>query len=242
MPAIVPSLSRRVYADERMDDMSIRDERLEAALHELRYVNRYLGGYRALRKALGPIYDDSAAPVTVLDLGCGICDNADRMVRWGEAAGVTVRVTAIDANPATVSYADKYLDSTLPTALRDRVGVILGDAQALAYDTDAFHVVTASLFLHHFDDDGCVQLLSEMSRIGSRGVVVNDLHRHLLAYAGIRAISALLPVSPMFRHDGPLSVRRAFRPRELAALAAEAGLPEARVRRHRPYRLTLSTL
>jgi hypothetical protein len=37
--------------------------------------------------------------------------------------------------------------------------------------------------------------------------------------------------------DGLLSIRRAFRPRELADAFAAAGIPGARIRRTFPYRL-----
>jgi hypothetical protein len=42
----------------------------------------------------------------------------------------------------------------------------------------------------------------------------------------------------MFRHDGPVSVLRAFTARELLAIARRAGIP-ARVHRSFPYRLVL---
>jgi hypothetical protein len=61
------------------------------------------------------------------------------------------------------------------------------------------------------------------------GVVVNDLHRHPLAWAGIHVITRVLSGNPMLRNDAPLSVLRAFRRHELLELAREAGLPEARV-------------
>jgi hypothetical protein len=41
------------------------------------------------------------------------------------------------------------------------------------------------------------------------------------------------------RHDGPLSVRRAFTPAELDDLARAAGLPGARVHAHVPFRVSL---
>jgi hypothetical protein len=41
------------------------------------------------------------------------------------------------------------------------------------------------------------------------------------------------------RHDGALSIRRAYVPDELLAMAREAGLETARVYAHFPWRMTL---
>jgi len=44
---------------------------------------------------------------------------------------------------------------------------------------------------------------------------------------------------PLTRHDGALSIRRAYTPGELHALALAAGLPQPRVYSHWPWRMTL---
>ena len=85
---------------------------------------------------------------------------------------------------------------------------------------------SASLFLHHFPPEDVARLLREMGRV-ARVVVVNDLHRHPLAYHAIRTLARLSP-SEMFRHDAPMSVRRGFTGPELDALLAEAGLVATR--------------
>ncbi len=243
MSAIFPSLAQRIYAEELMDDLSTDTDQLRRALNELRYVNIFLGGYRALRKRLTPyLAARSGTTISILDIGTGIADYPERMVRWGAATGAEVSVTGVDANPAAVTCARSYLDERLPRSLRSRARVIHADAADLSFPDDSFNVVTGSLFLHHFDDAGVVWMLREMARIASDGILVNDLHRHRLAYMGIRAIAGVMPVSAMFANDGPLSVRRAFRPDELRSMAVEAGLPDAVVGRHWAFRLTLSTV
>lgn len=226
-----------------MDDLSIGEERLERVLFELRYVNRFLGGYRALRREFDPLIRSwSGGPLKVLDLGAGLGDHAVELVTWGRRRGVRIEVTALDANPAAVDYCRSYLDRRLSGPDRASVRAVLADALDAPYPERTFHVVAASLFLHHFDDDSAAALLRGMDRMATVGIVVNDLHRHPLAYAGIRALAAVLPVSPMFKHDGPLSVRRAFKPSELADIARAAGLADARIRWHWAFRLTLSTI
>ena len=243
MSVVVPSFDRRIFADEQMDDRSSDEDELRRALQELRYVNVFLGGYRSLRAHLGPYLPvRRPGPVTILDLGTGIGDYPERMVRWGAEAGTEVTVTAVDVNLAAVSSARAFLDDRLPPGLRGRVHVEQADATRLTFPDDAFNLVTASLFLHHFDDPTAVAMLRNMARIASDGLIVNDLHRHRLAYLGIRTIAAILPVTPMFANDGPLSVRRAFRPDELRRMASQAELLNAVVTRHWAFRLTLSTV
>jgi ubiquinone/menaquinone biosynthesis C-methylase UbiE len=115
---------------------------------------------------------------------------------------------------------------------------VVGDALALPFRDGTFDVVMASLFFHHLSDEDCVRVLAQMWRIAKRLVLVNDLHRHAVAYFSIRGLTAMFSKSPMVRHDGPVSVMRAFRPNELLSIAKRAGVP-ARVHRSFPYRLVL---
>jgi ubiquinone/menaquinone biosynthesis C-methylase UbiE len=115
---------------------------------------------------------------------------------------------------------------------------VAGDALQLPFADRSFDVVTASLFFHHLTDEQCVDALKEMWRVARRSVLVNDLHRHAAAYYSIRILTVLFSRSAMVRHDGPVSVCRAFRPEELLNIARSAGI-HARVFRSFPYRLVL---
>lgn len=242
--AFVPDFSRRADLVERMDDFSIADQRLGRALRELRRVNRYLGGSRAVLRELAPVLERRrGGALKLLDVGTGLADIPERIVRAGARCDVDVRVTAIDANPATVAMAREALNRRLNVELRSRIHVRTGDVMSLDNLEDhRFDIVVASLFLHHFYGDDLLRVLSTLDRLASVGMIVNDLHRHAIAYAAIRVIAALLPVSEMFRHDGPASVRRGFTPTELRELGSAAALRHFRIRRHWPYRLTLSTV
>ena len=239
----VPDFAQRAHADEMMDDFAITDRRLTQALDEIRLVNRLLGGYAASMAVLRPFLKrQGGRPTRLLDVGTGSADLPEHLVRWADRHGADVRVVAVDANPATVDYAREALGRRLPSALRDRIRVEVGDALALPYEAGSFDVAHAAMFVHHFERDRAVALLREMRRTSRQGLVVNDLHRHPLGYYGIWALARAFPVSPMFRHDAPLSVLRGFRRDELCALAAAAGLPTPDVRWHWAFRWTLSTV
>jgi hypothetical protein len=56
------------------------------------------------------------------------------------------------------------------------------------------------------------------------GVIINDLHRHPLAWAFIWAATRLLSRNRLIRHDAPLSVWRGFRPADFERLKKTPGL------------------
>ena len=237
----LPDLSTRARLSEWMDNPSVQGNDLERALTDLRRINTLLGGYRASDAVLDPLF--RARPsLRVLDVGTGTGDYPARFVHRGRRFGASVEAVGVDLNPTTVGRGRAWLDAALPPPLRPQVRLDIGDALALPYPDDAFDVAHAALFLHHVHGDDAVQLLREMNRVSRLGVLVNDLHRHPLAYLGIWALSRLLRMSPMVQHDGPISVRRGFRRAELQTLAHRAGLPPPTVRWHWAFRWTLSTI
>ncbi len=221
-----------------MDDMSITDHRLHDALRDLRWTNRLLGGYASTRRVLIPLMADNAR-LRVLDIGTGGGDSLIDLIHVGHSQGCRVEAVGIDLNAGAVDYARRYLDQHLSERMRRRVTVETGDALDLSYDDDSFDVALSSLFLHHFDEEPSARVVREMARVSRQGVLVNDLHRHPLAYLGVWALSRLLPASDMYRHDAPLSVRRGFRREELQSIATRAGLSDVEIRWHWAFRWTM---
>jgi ubiquinone/menaquinone biosynthesis C-methylase UbiE len=209
------SLRDRAYEDEIMDDLTRPQAEFDAAYRELKVINEWLGGIRAIRRFL-----PHDANLSILDVAAGGCDVSEALLRR-----VPCRIAALDLNPRGLRFAKL----AWPVA---------GDALQLPFRDRTFDVVMSSLFFHHLSNEDCTRVLKEMWRTAKRRVLVNDLHRHRVAYFSIRALSAVFSKSRMVRHDGPLSVRRAFRPAELLSIAERAGLP-ARVHRSFPYRLVL---
>jgi hypothetical protein len=94
--------------------------------------------------------------------------------------------------------------------------------------------------LHHLEPPEAVKLLREMARVAREAVIVNDLDRARPWLLGAQILSRLATRNRYTRHDAPLSVRRAYRPDELAALAKRAGLREgARLWTRPRYRYAL---
>jgi hypothetical protein len=64
-------------------------------------------------------------------------------------------------------------------------------------------------------------LLENLSRIARYGIIVNDLHRHAMAYLGISLLTRIFSRSAIVRYDGPASVLRGFLRKELPSLFPE---------------------
>jgi ubiquinone/menaquinone biosynthesis C-methylase UbiE len=105
-----------------------------------------------------------------------------------------------------------------------RLTLATADGRTLPYPDDSFDVVHTSLVIHHLDPADAVALLREMRRVSRRGVVVNDLRRGWHYWLGARLLAWIGTRNRFSRHDGPLSVRRAYSAGELRALLAVAGL------------------
>jgi hypothetical protein len=114
---------------------------------------------------------------------------------------------------------------------------VVADVRALPFRAGSFDVVTASLFLHHFDDGELPEVLSRLFALARRALVVNDLHRACVPYAFARCVFPLLLRSPVSVTDGLISIRRAFLPAELEQAFRAARIPDVRVSRSFPYRL-----
>lgn len=99
-------------------------------------------------------------------------------------------------------------------------------------------MVCSSLFHHHLSRAEAVDLFRGMAAAGRR-VLVQDLLRGTVGYAlawwGLRLLSS----SEVAHVDGPRSVRAAFTLPEVRAMATEAGLVGAVVRRSWPERFVL---
>ena len=244
----MPSFNARTDEDEQMDDFSIDDERLTDALQQLRLINQYLSGYSTTMSFLKPYLRSRAKdmhPKTrILDVGTGIADFPEQIIQWADRhlRDHEIEIVAIDANPVTVAFAQKTLNERLPKRLSDHIQVETADALALPYADNAFDLAIGAMFLHHFPHDAATKIVRSMQRVSRDGILINDLHRHPLAYYGIYTLTHVLPAAPMVRNDGPISVLRGFRAPELAAIAQAASLPNVSIRWRFPFRWLLTTV
>ena len=118
-----------------------------------------------------------------------------------------LEVTAVDSRPEVLAAAER-----LEPGLRHhpRITLAVADGRSLPYPDSAFDVGHASLVLHHLERPVAIELLAELRRVVRIGVVVNDLARSRVALLGAKVLLPLMTRNAWTRHDGVLSVRRAW--------------------------------
>jgi len=190
---------------------------LEANLRDLARINRLTGGTRLSVRAVAALGDVTS----ILDVGTGAADIPMTLLARARAAGRTLSITATDSRPEIVAAARR-----VRPAVGRTVGLELAvaDGRGLPYPDGAFDVAHASMVVHHLAPDEVVAFLHELRRVARAGIVVNDLVRGQLAWLGGWLLVRALGAGRYARHDGPLSVRRAYSRPELLELVAAAGL------------------
>jgi 2-polyprenyl-3-methyl-5-hydroxy-6-metoxy-1,4-benzoquinol methylase len=224
-----PRFRERLAADELMDDPAAPAAELRGALAQLESINRWLSGFAPSRDGIRRLLPAGCRELTLLDVGSGAGDMPRRIVEWAAGRGLRARVLGIDLSAVAVELARAR---TPPGAAIEHQAQDLFSLEG----EERFDIVHASLALHHFNGESAVAALAHMLRLARWGLVLNDLHRHFLAYHSFRALSALFWRNRLIRHDGPISVRRGFRRGELAAMLAVAGAARCEVRWRWPFR------
>jgi ubiquinone/menaquinone biosynthesis C-methylase UbiE len=191
----------------------------DATLGDVHRLNAWFGGYRLTRRWIRRFGADGAnGRALVIDVGGGGGDFARWLVDRAGGPGASLRVVVVDREL-----------TLLPTP-----GVlgVCADATALPFRAGAADLVTATLTLHHLEAAAAVRGLAEMRAVARRGVVVNDLLRTRLTLALVWLATRLFARHRFARHDGPLSVRRAYAPDEIGGLAEKAGLSRVDIHRY----------
>jgi SAM-dependent methyltransferase len=238
---MVPDLSRRVLTTELMDTAASSFADYRACLYNLARVNRLSLAYRptlAFCDALAAAGRlRRTKPVSVLDVGCGAGDMLRAVSAWAEKRDIAVELTGVDANPRAARAAAGLARPG------ERIRWVTADVFAYRH-TGPIDVVISSLFAHHLDDAQMIRFLAWMEDRARVGWFVNDLHRHVVPYVGFDAWARAAGWHRFVRHDGPVSIARAFRRPDWRRLLAAAAIPEgaARIVWRLPFRLCVERI
>jgi len=224
---------QRSYELENLDKGSYTREEYEGCIVELQRVNRWLGDARVLRDTfLRDVTANNLKKFSVLDVGAGSGELLRVTASWARETNRDLHGVGLELNQRSAQAILEGSSSVLDA--------VRGDALFLPFANGQFDYVICSLFTHHFIDKQVVDILHEMSRVARRRVFVIDLHRHPIAYLLYTTVGKLFLHNRLLREDGALSILRSFKSDELFALSSDAGLKNAMVTRHFPFRLVLS--
>lgn len=218
VPRWVPDLRRRSEALELLDAPDIPRADLWRNLAELDTINRLLGGHAVTLAGLKRLLRRQPASGgdiwRIVDIGCGGGDTLKAIATWGQAeSGIKLALTGVDLKPECLEFAQQACQGL-------DIDWICSDYRDLDAEYD---IVLTSLFCHHLTADQLREFLLWARKSAQSGLLINDLHRHPLAFWGIALLTRLFSRSYLVKHDAPLSVWRGFSRAELAEALAETG-------------------
>jgi ubiquinone/menaquinone biosynthesis C-methylase UbiE len=226
---------QRSYELENLDKGTYTPAEYEGCIVELQRVNQWLGDTRALRNSLlKEIERRGLRSFSVLDVGAGSGELLRFAAGWARDTGRAPALIGLELNERS---AEAILEES---ADFPEISAVQASGLVLPFSDAAVDYVISSLTLHHFDDEGAVNLLREMARVARREIFVIDLHRNPMAYFFYTTIGHLFLHNRLIREDGALSILKSFTPEELEELGQRAGLQNVSVQKHFPSRLVLS--
>ena len=202
------STKQRTEEEEIMDDFSLEGEELRDALDKIASINQFLGGNKLTLQGVTKLIHKNDE-ITIVDLGCGNGDMLRALADFGTKNNYNFKLIGIDANAFTIDYAIK-LSQEYPNISYKCEDVFSEPFSQLNYD-----IVLCTLTLHHFENnqiDYLLQLFQKQARIG---IVINDLHRNIIAYRAFQLICFFFRLNRMSREDGLISILRGFKKQEL---------------------------
>ena len=220
------NFSQRATESELMDDLTLASDALRQNLDELEIINTRLGGYGIVTNALARLRSRMPPnrPLRLTDLGSGGGDTLRYVARWARRRHLPVELVGIDANPFMLDYATQKSHAYPEISFQQQ------DIFTPQFQAQQFDVITCSLFCHHFTDAELVGLLRQWHEQASVAVIINDLHRHPVAYYSIKWLTRLFRGSYLVQNDAPLSVARAFTKADWQRLLHQAGISDYELR------------
>lgn len=206
--------AQRCDQSEIMDNLEFSGKEMDQALKELETINKWLGGNAVTLAGLSRLRKSMPdnRTISIADLGCGGGDMLKIIADWGRRHHIALELTGIDANEYIVEYARKQ------TSAYPEIKYLTANVFDPEFQKQQFDIITCTLFTHHFTTAQLLDLLRSWTESARIGVVINDLHRHWLAYYSIVAITRLFSRSFMVKNDGPISVLRAFQRHDIKML------------------------
>lgn len=233
------NFSQRSNEKELMDEMHLTQAQWQHIFTSIGWINRYLVRINSFIKPIQILLKNApseSTPITVADFACGDGQILHKMAIWAKKKSLPLLFFGYDTNPYLLHIAPKN-DAALPITLKNQ------DIMSPKFTQQSFDIITCNFFCHHLSDEQLIIFFKQLHQQARIGVIINDLHRHRLAYAGFYLSYLIKNFSPLARHDGFISIRRGFRKREIISLLQQAGIKHYQVKWHFPffYRILIFT-
>jgi hypothetical protein len=201
----------RILKPELLDLLAADDPRAMQSRRDLARINAVMRQQAIMADALSRL----PAPALLADLGGG-----DGIFLLGVARRLAARWPGVKA--VILDQKDIVTDQTrtafekLGWSCETRAGDIFDTLPRLDAD-----IVTANLFLHHFEDAALVRLLALVA-VRAKAFVAAEPRRSRLALAASYLVG-LLGANDVSRHDAVASVRAGFTGHDISMLWTQSG-------------------
>ena len=222
----------RIDKPELLDQGVGSNEDVRANFADLRRINLYLGGIRAITHHLYPRLLAHTGTTTLVDIGTGSGDIGTFISRWAQQHRINLNMWGVDLSARNLALTRSPDKSPYHTCVQ-------ADAMHLPFKNGSVDYFISSLFLHHLSPDKVKKLLTATFEAANKGIIMSDLTRGRLPLIAFKISQPIFARNFLTQHDGMASIRRAYTPDELLDLARSAGLSKARIDQHLGWRMTL---
>lgn len=215
----------RSEAIEIMDNFQMEGEILRDALDKIARINQLLGGNRLTLEGVKElIRGREKENIKILDLGCGNGDMLRTLAHYASGKGLSFELTGIDANAFTITHAT-YLSTDYKN-----ISYLTADIFEEISGENKYDIILCTLTLHHFTNGEILFLIARFFKLSRLGIVINDLHRNILAYYLFKALCFVFRLNEMSREDGLISILKGFKKKELQNFSRQLQFQYDRIR------------
>ncbi|HEX8816546.1 MAG TPA: methyltransferase domain-containing protein [Terriglobales bacterium] len=213
---------KRVVCQELLDSDSGTPAEVSASLRDIDRINRRFGGVSTTEAMVRRVVERvGRAEFSLLDVASGSGALPMMLRERLDRRGVKLNVTVLDRSRS-------HLNGTCKAVVADALSLPFADRQ--------FDLVSCALFVHHLEPDDVARFFNEALRVARVAVVVNDLRRSYMALVAAYAGWAIIE-SRLSRHDGPVSIRRAYTVNELLDMLKGSRAAEVEIKEYPFFRM-----
>ena len=206
---------KRSLQKEILDQENISFEDIAQNMKELDWINSHLGGHSITIDGFKKLAKDKKS-ISVCEIGCGGGDNLNVLYNYCNKTNIAATFTGIDINKECIAFAKEK--SPIKNAQ-----FIINNYKNVSFKNKP-DIIFSSLFCHHFTEKELVEMIKWMKENSIIGFLINDLHRHPIAYHFIKTTSAFFSKSYLVKNDAPLSILRGFKKSEWQDIFNKAGI------------------
>lgn len=202
---------------ELLDQPKIPKNDLYQNLRELHTINSLLGGYKVVFEGIHKLIASShQKSLRILDIGSGGGDTLKEIHKHFKN-DINLELIGVDLKEDCIQYAQENC-TNLP------ITFIQSDYKDYLNESPSFDIIICSLFCHHLPQNDLIDLFKNMKKFAKVGSIINDLHRHFLAYYSIKWLTRTFSKSYLVKNDACLSVARSFSRQDISDIMLHANI------------------